>query len=194
MDEAEQWFRRGDRLADEGGPAAEEGQALLRAAVAAGHGPARLRLAEFLLYQLADADDESDAEAFRLLDEAVAANVPGARNMLAVTLLDNGALADAETCLRAAVADGDPNARVNLAGVLHSRGADEEAFALLREAAEHGHGMAYWIVKRLLPPHSRTAVAVTVAYESTSRPEDRPVCVLMSADAWRLDPSVLPID
>jgi hypothetical protein len=35
---------------------------------------------------------------------------------------------------------------------------------------------------------------VTVAYEAITRPGDRPVCVLMSADAWRLDASVLPID
>ena len=193
MDEAEQWFQRGNELADAGGAAAEEGQTLLRAAVAAGHGPARLRLAEFLLYQVADTA-ESYAEAWRLLGEAVADNVPGAWNMLGITFLDDGALADAETCLRAAVTCEDPNARVNLAVVLHARSADREAFAVLRDAAEHGDGIAYWIVMRLLPPRSHTASAVTAAYESNSLPEERPVCVLMSADAWRFDPSVLPTD
>ena len=65
---------------------------------------------------------------------------------------------------------------------------------MLREAAEHGDGIAYWIVMRLLPPNSRTAAAVTVAYESTSRPEDRPVCVLHARRRMAPDPSVIPID
>ncbi|MEV4512619.1 hypothetical protein AB0K00_27070 [Dactylosporangium sp. NPDC049525] len=194
MDDAEQWFRRGDRLADEGGPAEAEALALLSAAVAAGHGPAQLRLATFLLHQYSDADAASHAEALRLLDEAVAAQVPGARNMLGVTLWDDGALDDAEDCLRAAVADADPDAPVNLAGLLHQKGADAAAFALLRQAAERGDGPAYWIVMRLLPPHSRAAREVTVAYESATSPEDRPVCVLIPADQWQLDASVLPTD
>ncbi|MFG2043020.1 tetratricopeptide repeat protein [Dactylosporangium sp. NPDC048998] len=148
MDDAEQWFRRGDELADEGGPAEVEALALLSAAVAAGHGPARVRLAVFLLHQYSDADAASHTEALRLLDEAVAAHVPGARNMLGVTLWDDGGLDDAEDYLRAAVADGDPDAPMNLAGLLHQKGDDAAAFALLRQAAERGDGPAYRIVMR----------------------------------------------
>lgn len=194
MDDAEQWFRRGDELADEGGPAEVEALALLRAAVAAGHGPARVRLAVFLLLQYSDADTASHTEALRLLSEAVASDVPGARNMLGLTLWDDGALDDAEDSLRAAVAEGDPDAPVNLAGLLHLKGDDAAAFALLRQAAERGDGPAYWIVMRLLPPHSRAARDVTMAYESASPPEERPVCVRIPADAWQLDASVLPVD
>ena len=104
---------------------------------------ARVRLAVFLLFQYADADAESHGDALRLLREAVALDVPGARNMLGVTFWDDGALGDAEDCLRAAVADGDPDALVNLAGVLHAKNDDATAFALLREAAERGDGPAY---------------------------------------------------
>ncbi len=194
VNDAEQWFRRGGELADEGGPAAVEALALLRAAVAAGHEPARVRLAVFLISQYADASAESHAEALRLLGEAVARDVPGAQNMLGVTLWDDGALDDAADCLRAAVADGDPDASVNLAGVLHAKGDDAAAFALLRQAAERGDGSAYWIVMRLLPRRSRAAREVATAYESASRPEERPVCVLLPADAWHLDATVLPVD
>ncbi|WP_426505219.1 hypothetical protein ACPPVO_46555 [Dactylosporangium sp. McL0621] len=194
MDDAEQWFRRGDELADEGGPAEAEALALLSAAVAAGHGPARARLAEFLLLQYSGADAASHSEALRLLGEAVAADVPGARNMLGVTLWDDGVLDDAEEHLRAAVAEGDPNAPVNLAGLLHQKGDDAEAFALLRQAAERGDGPAYWIVMRLLPRHGRAAREVAAAYESATSPHERPVCVLLPAGAWQLDPSVLPVD
>jgi hypothetical protein len=103
VDDAEQWFRRGDELADEGGPDQAEAQALLRAAVAAGHGPARVRLAALLLGQYSEADDASHPEALRLLGEAAASDVPGARNMLGLTLWDDGALDEAEYYLRAAV-------------------------------------------------------------------------------------------
>jgi hypothetical protein len=68
--DAEQWFRRGDELADKGGVEAEA-PALLRAAMAAGHGLARVRLAVFLLLQYSEADDASHAEALQLLGEAV---------------------------------------------------------------------------------------------------------------------------
>ena len=150
-----------------------------------------MRLAVFLINQYADANAESHAEALRLLGEAVTWGVPGARNLLGITLWDDGALDDAADCLRAAVADGDPDASVNLAGVLHAKGDDAAAFALLRQAAERGDGRAYWIVMRLLPPHSRAAHAVTAAYEAASRPEERPVCVLIPAGAWQLDAAVL---
>ncbi|MGI5183750.1 hypothetical protein ACQEVZ_46605 [Dactylosporangium sp. CA-152071] len=163
MDDAEQWFRRGGELADEGGPAEAEALALLSAAVAAGHGPALVRLATFLLHQYSEADLASHAKALRLLNEAVAADVPGSRNMLGVTLWDDGALDEAEDSLRAAVADGDPDAPVNLAGLLHQEGDDAAAFTLLRQAAERGDGPAYWIVMRLLPPHSRAAREITTA-------------------------------
>ncbi|MEV4134134.1 hypothetical protein AB0J72_18430 [Dactylosporangium sp. NPDC049742] len=194
MDDAEQWFRRGGELAYDGGPAEAEALALLSAAVAAGHGPALVRLATFLLHQYSEADPASHAKAMRLLDEAVAADVPGARNMLGVTLWDDGALDNAEESLRAAVADGDPDAPVNLAGLLHQKGNDAAAFTLLRQAAERGDGPAYWIVMRLLPRHSRAAQEITTAYESATSPEDRPVCVLFPADAWQLDASVLPVE
>ncbi|GAA3209455.1 hypothetical protein ACFO1B_51605 [Dactylosporangium siamense] len=192
MEDAERWFRRGDELADEGGPAEAEAEALLRAAVTAGHGPARVRLAAFLTCQYSAADAESHAEALRLLGEAVASDVPGARNLLGVTLWDDGALDDAEHFLRAAVAEGDLDAQVNLAGLLHAKGADAEAFALLRQAAERGDGPAYWIVMRLLPPDGRAAREVTRAYESATHPQERPVCVLIHDDDWQLDASVLP--
>jgi TPR repeat protein len=194
VNDAEQWLRRGDELADEGGPAEGEAQALLRAAVAAGHGPARVRLAEFLLLQYSGADAASHAEALRLLREAVASDVVGARNMLGLTLWDDGELAEAEHFLRAAVADGDSAAPMNLASLLHHKGADAEAFALLRQAAERGDGPAFWIVRSLLPPHSQAAREVTMAYESATRPEERPVCVRFSAGDWQLDASVLPMD
>ena len=193
MNDPERWCRRGGELADEGGAAEAEALALLNAAVAADYGPARVRLAEFLLHQYSRADDASYAEALRLLGEAVAADVPGARHMLGVTLWDAGALDRAEDLLRAALADGDLNVRVNLAGVLHQKGDDAAALALLRQAAERGDGPAYRIVMRLLPPHSRAAREVTMAYESATSPEDRPVCVLLTAGAWELDPSVLPV-
>jgi TPR repeat protein len=193
VDDAEQWFRRGDELADEGGPAEVEAQALLRAAVAAGHGPARERLATFLLYQYSGADAASRAEALGLLRESVALEVMGARNMLGITLWDDGALDEAEHFLRAGAAAGEPGAPVNLARLLHERGDDAEAFAVLRQAAERGDGDAYWAVMFLLLPHRmRAAEELTTAYESATRPEDRPVCVRFSP--WQLDPSVLPVD
>ncbi|HLL69304.1 MAG TPA: hypothetical protein VK453_26855 [Micromonosporaceae bacterium] len=194
MDGPEWWFRRGGELADEGGAAEAEALALLNAAVAADYGPARVRLAEFLLHQYSRADDASHAEALRLLGEAVAADAPGARHMLGVTLWDDGALAGAEDLLRAALADGDLDVQVNLAGLLHQKGDDAAAFALLRQAAERGDGPAYWIMMRLLPPHSRAVREVTMAYESATSPEERPVCVLLTAAAWELDASVLPVD
>jgi TPR repeat protein len=194
VDAAEQWYRRGDELADEGGSAEGEALALLRAAVAAGHGPARVRLAVFLLLQYSDADAASHAEAFSLLDRAVASDEPGARNMLGLALWENGAMDDAEDYLRAAVAEGDPDAPVNLARLLHLKGRDAEAFALLRQAAEGGDGVAYWIVMWLLPKDSRAAREVTNAYESATGPEERPVCVRFSADDWQLDASMLPVD
>ncbi len=187
-------MQRGSALADEGGADEAEALALLRAAVAAGHGPAKVRLAEFLLLQCATADAASHEEALRLLREAVAAGVPGARNMLGVTLWDDGALDEAETLLRAALADGEPDVAVNLAGVLHQKGADAAAFALLRQAAERGDGVAYWIVMRLLPAAGRAAREVTMAYEAATSPEERPVCVMLIPGAWELDPSVLPVD
>jgi hypothetical protein len=98
-------FRQGSELADEGGAAEAEALALLSAGVAADYGPARVRLAEFLLHQYSSADAASHAEALRLLDEAVAADVPGARHMLGVTLWDDGALDGAEELLRAVRAD-----------------------------------------------------------------------------------------
>jgi TPR repeat protein len=162
--------------------------------VAAGYGPARVRLAEFLLHQYSRADAASHAEALRLLGEAVAADVPGARHTLGVTLWDDGALDEAEDLLRAALADGDLDVQVNLAGLLHQKGDDAAAFALLRQAAQRGDGSAYWIVMRLLPPHSRAAREVTTAYESATSPEERPVCVLLTAGAWELNASVLPVD
>ena len=94
---------------------------MLRAAVTAGHGPARVRLAAFLTCQYSDADAASHAAALRLLSEAVASGVPGVRNLLGVTLWDDGAVDDAEDVLRAAVAEGDLDAQVNLAGVPTSR-------------------------------------------------------------------------
>jgi len=194
VDGPEWWFRRGGELADEGGAAEAEALALLNAAVAADYGPARVRLAEFLLHQYSRADDASHAEALRLLGEAVAADAPGARHMLGVTLWDDGALAGAEDLLRAALADGDLDVQVNLAGLLHQKGDDAAAFALLRQAAERGDGPAYWIMMRLLPPHSRAVREVTMAYESATSPEERPVCVLLTAAAWELDASVLPVD
>jgi TPR repeat protein len=194
VDDAEQWCRRGGELADEGGAVEAEALALLNAAVAAGYGPARVRLAEFLLHQYSRANAASHAQALRLLGEAVAADVPGARHTLGVTLWDDGALDEAEDLLRAALADGDLDVQVNLAGLLHQKGDDAAAFALLRQAAQRGHGPAYWIVMRLLPPHSRAAREVTTAYESATSPEERPVCVLLTAGAWELNASVLPID
>jgi len=95
---------------------------------------------------------------------------------------------EAENYLRAAVVEGDPAAPVNLAGLLHQKGADAAAFALLRQAAESGDGAAYWILTWLLPPHSRTARETTIAYESATRPQERPVCVRFDPNAWRLDP------
>ena len=83
---------------------------------------------------------------------------------------------------------------MNLASLLHHKGADAEAFALLRQAAERGDGPAYWIVRSLLPPHSRVAREVTMAYESATRPEERPICVRFSSGDWQLDASVLPVD
>src|SRR6185312_14643422 len=38
-----------------------------------------------------------------------------------------------------------------------------------------GDRPASWIVMRLLPPHSRAAREVTMAYESATAPEERPV-------------------
>ncbi|GAB7036831.1 hypothetical protein JCM9533A_06780 [Catenuloplanes niger JCM 9533] len=188
----ELWFRHGSELADAGGPAEAEALALLRAAAAAGHGPARVRLASFLTLQYSGAGTRSHAEAMRLLGEAVAADVPGARNMLGLTLWDDGLLDEAEVSLRAAVAAGDSDAPVNLAALLHRRGADAEAFALLRRAAERGDGPAYRIIMRLLPPHGRAAREVTGAYEAATDPAERPVCV--HVPDWRLDASVIPAD
>ncbi|MEV0130365.1 tetratricopeptide repeat protein [Dactylosporangium sp. NPDC050688] len=194
VDDPEQWFRRGSELADEGGAVEAEALALLSAAVAAGYGPAKVRLAEFLLHQCSTADAASRTEALQLLREAVTAGVPGARHMLGVTLWDDGALDEAENLLRAALADGELDVQMNLAGLLHHKGDDAAAFALLRQAAERGGGPAYWIVMRLLPPASRAAREVTMAYESATPPEERPVCVLLIPGAWELDPSVLPVD
>jgi TPR repeat protein len=194
VDDAGQWCRRGGELADEGGPVEAEALALLNAAVAAGYGPARVRLAEFLLHQYSRSDAASHAEAMRLLGEAVAAGVPGARHALGLALWDDGGLDEAEDLLRAALADGDLDVQVNLAGLLHQRGDDAAAFALLRQAAQRGDGPAYWIVMRLLPPRSRTAREVTAAYESATSPGNRPVCVLPTAGAWEFDASVLPVD
>lgn len=194
MDDPERWFRRGGELADEGGVVEAEALALLSAAVAAGHGPALVRMAEFLLHQYSMADAASHAEALRLLREAVAADVPGARHVLGVALWDDGVLDEAEELLRTALADGELDVHVNLAGLLHHKGDDAAAFALLRQAAERGDGPAYWIVMRLLPPAGQAAREVTMAYESATSPEARPVCVLLTAGAWELEPSVLPVD
>jgi hypothetical protein len=85
-------------LADEGGAVAAEALALLSAAVAAGYGPALVRLAEFLLHQYSTADAASHAEALRLLREAVAAEVPGARHVLGVALWMTGCWTGPRIC------------------------------------------------------------------------------------------------
>ena len=171
--EAEEWYRRGGVLADEGGEATAEAEALLRRAVEAGHVGALVRLAELLIYQKApEVDGAGDAagEGEALLRRAVEAGAPGALNQLGLVYFDRDDFAGAEVYLRRAAAAGDEHAQVNLALALHRRGADVEAFRVLRAAAESGDDAAHQILAITVDTGGQLWRDIDLAYRRSLEP------------------------
>ncbi|MET7671726.1 hypothetical protein [Micromonospora luteifusca] len=181
------WYDLADQLADLGGPGnAARAEALLRAAVDAGHSRALIRLAELLAYQNDRPSAHSAAQAQSLLLRAVDADVPEAANALALLLADNGEPERAEAYFRQGIASGDLNAATNLADLLHERGADVEAFDVLRHAAEAGDDLAYQIIERNIDNASQAWRDITASFFAARLPNTPRSFYCIGADEWRL--------
>jgi hypothetical protein len=126
MDDGQVWFDRADMLASRGRNR-DEAERLLRDAIAAGHGPALVRLAEFLWHESGRDWQDVIVEVEELLSRAVDQSVPRAANTFGNVLADTEQYSRAEQMFRRAIADGDPSAATNLASVLHDCGADRDA-------------------------------------------------------------------
>lgn len=135
--DAQSWFDRADDLATRGGHQ-QEAERLLRDAIAAGHRPALVRLAEFLWLESGRDPQHVLAEVEALLTRAVNEGVPHAANGFGNVLADIDDSERAEHMYRRALADGDTDAPTNLAFLLHRNGADRAAYEVLVAAAENG--------------------------------------------------------
>ncbi|OPC80839.1 hypothetical protein B4N89_07640 [Embleya scabrispora] len=112
---------------------ADDDEAGLRRAVAAGDPDAAVQLA----YHLADTGREAEAEA--LYRDALARNHPEAANDLADLLAAHDRHAEAEELYRRALVQGHPDAANNLGRLLLRLGRAPEAEHLFRHAAARGH-------------------------------------------------------
>ncbi|MEU8001683.1 hypothetical protein AB0B66_11020 [Catellatospora sp. NPDC049111] len=185
MTDAQVWFDRADDLALQGGHE-EEAERLLRDAIAAGHRPALVRLAEFLWHESGRDRQDVIEEVEELLSQAID-DVPGAANAYGNVLADAGQDQRAEAMFRRAVADGDPAAATNLASVLHDRGADLAAYEVLVSAAKNGNDLAHQILGHNLDPAEPVWAEITAAW-SAARPADEPpqfYCYIRGT--WDLD-------
>jgi uncharacterized protein HemY len=185
VNDAQVWFDRADDLASRGGHQ-EEAEQLLRDAIAAGHRPALVRLAEFLWHESGRDRQDVIVEVEELLSQAIE-DVPGAANAFGNVLADTGQDQRAEEMFRRAVADGDPYAATNLASVLHGRGADRAAYEVLQSAAKNGDDLAYQILGHNHDPDEPVWAEITAAW-SGARPTDEPpqlFCYVRGS--WDLD-------
>jgi len=186
MNEAQLWFDRADELATRGGHE-EEAERLLRDAVAVGHRPALVRLAEFLWHESGRDWQDVVAEVEELLSRAVGEGVPGAANAFGCVLVDTEQDDRADEMFRRAIAEGDRNAGANLAWVLHGRGADRAAYDVLVSAAKNGDDFAYQILGENVDRADPLWAEITDAW-STSRSTDEPPSLFCyRRGSWDLD-------
>lgn len=186
MNDAQLWFDRADELATRGGHE-EEAERLLREAMAVGHRPALVRLAEFLWHESGRDWQDVIVEIEELLSRAVDEGVPGAANAFGLVLADTEEDSRAEEMFQRAITEGDPHAATNLASVLHGRGADRAAYDMLVSAAKNGNDFAYQILGAHVDSADLVWAEITVAW-SAARMTDKPLAFLCyRPGSWDLD-------
>lgn len=184
--DGQSWVDRADDLASRGGHG-EEAERLLREAMAAGHRPALVRLAEFLWYESGRDRPDVIAEVGELLSRAADDGVPGAANAFGNVLADTGQDHQAEAMFRRAIADGDPAAATNLASVLHGRGADLAAYEVLVSAAGNGDDLAYQILGHNIDPAEPVWSEITDAWSAARSSDQAPALYCYAPGSWDLD-------
>lgn len=186
VNEALVWFERADKLATRGGRH-DEVERLLRDAIAVGHGPALVRLADFLWHESGRDWQDVVAEVEELLSRVVDQGVPGAANAFGNVLADTEQDDRAEEMFRRAIAEGDRHAATNLASVLHSCGADRAAYDVLVSAAKNGDDLAYQILGSNIDQAEPVWVEIADAW-SAARPADAPLpLICYRPGSWDLD-------
>ncbi len=186
MDEAQSWYARADELGTLGGHHDEVKQ-LLGDAIAAGYGPALVRLAEFLWHESGQSWDDVFAEVEVLLSQALADGVPGAANTFGNVLADMGHDDRAEQMFRQAIAEGDSAGETNLASVLHGRGADRDAYEVLVLAAKYGNDFAYQILSHNIAPADPLWAQITTAWTTARSTDELPAIYCYRPGSWDLD-------
>jgi hypothetical protein len=186
MDDARSWYARADKLGTLGGHHDEVKQ-LLGDAIAAGYGPALVRLAEFLWHESGQSWDDVFAEVEGLLTQALAEGAPGAANTFGNVLADMGHDDRAEQMFRQAIAEGDSAAETNLAAVLHDRGADRAAYEVLVMAAKNGNDFAYQILSHNIAPADPLWAEISNAWTGARSTGDPPAIFCYRPGSWDLD-------
>ncbi|WP_212842919.1 hypothetical protein [Catellatospora sp. IY07-71] len=186
MNDSQLWFHRADDLASHGGRGGEA-ERLLRDAIAAGHRPALVRLAEFLWHESGRDWQDVIMEVEELLSRAVDDDVPGAANAFGNVLADIEEDHRAEAMFRRALADGDPAAATNLAFMLHGRGADMAAYDVLVSAARNGDDLAYQILGHNIDPAEPVWTEITDAWSAARSRDEPPSLFCYLRGSWDLD-------